>query len=425
MKTSVLTVDGSVHAPELYEDAFIQSILTGAAFDERQDSTAKAAIDAKLVTEDPASPEGMYVLLPRGAIMASLLEEHVRRFHALEKAFPLIPSAFAKYAMDAVRSHAELSGEGIYHSQHEGHDYILRHGTLFTQFALCAQETLCAKALPLRMYEISPCFRHEAGSRIAPLRRPRSFKMIDMHAICRDLEQAKEECLRLHEKVHEHAIGFSWNLRSTYTVDETLWNANSDWVRELAGYENGASLLKKADPKRQRPINIEYHVFGADGALEVAAIQIDCCNPGRFGLHMDNGKTPVAIHLSIVGSLERCLYALVMNAKSNPAKGLPLWLAPEQVRFLTSDKKSAEQAALLVSCFRLAGLRATADDRGLSLDEQKARASQAFVPYVVEDMSSSNSDKVFKRLIAETKFKPQHPASFPANLSRWPEGFRV
>jgi|GEM_PF-3501695 len=424
-RMNVLAPDGSLCSQESCDDAFIQSVIAGGSQDEQQDSTVKAAINAKLVAEDPASPEGMYVLLPRGAIMASLLEEHVRRFHASEEAFPLIPSAFAKYSLDAVRSHAELSGEGIYHSPHEGQDYILRHGTLFTQFALCSQETLRANSLPLRMYEMSPCFRHEAGNRIAPLRRPRSFKMIDMHAICRDLEQAKEECQRLHKKVHEHASGFSWNLRSTYTVDETFWNNDNEWVRGLAEHENGASLLKKADPKKQRPINIEYHVFGSDGALEVAAIQIDCCNPDRFGLRMDNGQTPVAIHLSIVGSLERCMYALVMNARNKPEYGIPAWLAPEQARLLTSGKESEDRARLTVKSFQMAGLRATVDDRGLPLDEQKVRATQAFVPYVVDGKDSLDSDKVFKRLLAQTKFKPQHPASFPSNLSHWPEGFRV
>ncbi|MDX9690705.1 MAG: hypothetical protein EOM37_05020 [Proteobacteria bacterium] len=423
--TSVLKVDGTLRSAESCDDAFIQSLLAGTSQDEQQDSTVKAAIDAKLVAKDPASPEGMYVLLPRGAIMASLIEEHVRRFHASEEAFPLMPSAFAKYSLDAVRSHAALSGENVYHCQHEGQDHILRHGTLFSQFALCSQETLRTTALPLRMYEISPCFRHEAGTRIAPLKRPRSFKMIDMHAICCDLEQAKEECQRLHRKVHEHASGFSWKLRSTYTVDEKFWKADSKWVRGLAKQENGASLLKKADPKKQRPINIEYHVFGQNGALEVAAIQIDCCNPGRFGLRMDNGKPPVALHLSIVGSVERCLYALVMNAKNDSAMGIPPWLAPEQVRFLTHSKESEDRAKQSLSRFRMAGLRATIDDRGLSLDEKKNRAAQAFVPYIVGGTESPDGDEILKKLISETKLKPQHPASFPSNLSRWPEGFCV
>lgn len=423
METSVLTVDGSLLAPEACDDPFIQSVLSGGSQDEQQDSVVKAALDAKLVAVDPVSPEGMYVLLPRGAIMASLLEEHVRRFHASEEAFPLIPSAFAKYSIDAVRSHAELSGEGIYHSQHEGQDYILRHGTLFSQFALCSQETLRANSLPLRMYEMSPCFRHEAGNRIAPLRRPRSFKMIDMHAICRDLKQAKEECRRLHEKVHKHASGFSWNLRSTYTVDETFWNNDNEWVRGLAEHENGASLLKKADPKKQRPINIEYHVFGSDGALEVAAIQIDCCNPGRFGLRMDNGKTPVALHLSILGSLERSLYALVMNAKNSPKLGLPSWLAPEQVRLLVSGEFSVDTAEQVASKFQEAGLRATVDDRDLPLDEKITRAEQAFVKRGL--LRAFEGEGAIKSLYYETVNGPTHPSSFPLRLSRWPEGFRV
>jgi threonyl-tRNA synthetase len=248
--------------------------------------------------------------------------------------------------------------------------------------------------------------------------------MIDMHAICRDLEQAKEECQRLHRKVHQHASGFSWDLRSTYTVDESFWTADNTWVRDLANREKGPSLLKKADPKKQRPINIEYHINGTDGALEIAAIQIDCCNPDRFGLRLDNGKAPVALHLSIVGSIERCLYALVLNAR-NPSVGIPPWLAPEQVRFLTSDSESEVWACHTASRFQMAGLRATIDDRDLPFDEKRARAAQAFVPYILEEAGAQKSDEVLHKLVAETQSQPQHPASFPLNLSNWPKGFRV
>ncbi len=424
MTPSVLTVDGLFHPIDAFPDNFIQEILKDNKESQGSDTVVEKAKAAKLIAEDPASPKGMYVMLPRGAVLASLLEEHTRRFHATEGAFPVRPPVLARYSMDAVRSHAELSGEGVYHCEIGGEDSILRHGTIFTQLALCAGEDLNEENLPLKMYEMSPCFRHEQGARIAPLRRPRSFTMIDMHTICRDLEQAKSEFSRLHQKVHDHGGSFGWTLRSTYTVDDGFWGTDGAWVRSLALQEKGPALLKEADPKKQRPINVEYHVMGPVGPLEIAATQIDCCNPERFGLRTQSGQAPVVLHTSIIGSFERFMYALVLEAQDKPEKGLPVWLAPEQVRVLLAKKASQEKIQSMTEPFVKEGQRITVDDRDLPLDEKKKRARDALVPFVLTD-EGSGSDRVLEKLCSETKNKPQHPSSFPARLSRWPKAFCV
>ena len=424
MTLSVLAVDGSFHSVKFFSDKFIKEISEGGNELAGNDTIVEKAKISKLVAEDPSSPKGMYVLLPRGAILASLLEEHTRRFHAEEGAFPVRSPALARYSMPAVRSHAELSGEGVYHCELGGEDSILRHGTIFTQLALCAGEKINEENLPLKMYEMSPCFRHEEEVRVAPLRRPRSFTMIDMHTVCRDLKQSKAEFSRLHQKVHEHGNSFGWNLRSTYTVDKGFWGTDGAWIRSLALQENGPVLLKEADPKKQRPINVEYHVMGPAGPVEVAATQIDCCNPERFGLRTQKGKIPVVLHTSVVGSLERFMYALVAGVQSKPEEGFCAWLAPEQVRILLDRKASQKEIQSMTKAFEIAGKRITVDDRDLPLEEKEKRARDAFVPFVLTEKDVRHA-AVLEKLCSETKNKPCHPSSFSVQLSRWPEGFCV
>jgi threonyl-tRNA synthetase len=50
------------------------------------------------------------------------------------------------------------------------------------------------KHLPLKLYELTRySFRREKSGELVGLRRLRAFTMPDCHALCRDLDQAKEE----------------------------------------------------------------------------------------------------------------------------------------------------------------------------------------------------------------------------------------
>jgi threonyl-tRNA synthetase len=57
-----------------------------------------------------------------------------------------------------------------------------------------APATISYKNLPLKIYELTRySFRREQKGELTGLRRLRSFTMPDVHAMCRDLDQAKEE----------------------------------------------------------------------------------------------------------------------------------------------------------------------------------------------------------------------------------------
>ncbi len=426
MDQSILHPDGRLEGPCVCEHDFMHAVMAFNNEHSGPDAVVTHAMDAKLVAQDAVSPEGMYTLLPRGAVMASLLEEHVRRFHASEEAFPIKPPALARLT-PAVKTHAGLSGEGIFPVTTNDGASILRHGMLFSQFSLCAGETLRADQLPLRMYELSPCFRNENGEKMAAFRRTRAFTMVDMHALCRDLPQAMGECVRVHHLVHTHAKQFGWDLRTVYTVDEAFMKGNRVWVCALAAAEGHPVLIRKANPKKRRPINIEYHVVGPQGAVEVAAAQIDCNNPGQYGLRLapeEGGGTLVAIHLSVIGSLERTMYALTLNALNNPKEGLPAWLAPEQARILAGNEQELVQAETAARVLRASGVRLTIDDRAMSEEEKRNRAAVAMVPIVARPGEERLVDEVIN-LMGCTSDKPQYAPSFPARLSRWPTPFCV
>jgi threonyl-tRNA synthetase len=119
--------------------------------------------------------------------------------------------------------------------------------------------------------------------------------------------------------------------------------------------------------------------------VQLATVQLDFAMPKRFGLTYvaDDGKeqTPVMIHRAILGSFERFIMLLIEHF----AGAFPLWLAPEQVRFITLNdtEEVTEYAKLLETQFGQIEIRATVDTTDESVGKKVRNAELAKVPYSV------------------------------------------
>jgi threonyl-tRNA synthetase len=93
--------------------------------------------------------------------------------------------------------------------------------------------TISYKNLPLKIYELTRySFRREQKGELTGLRRLRSFTMPDVHAMCRDLEQAKEEFMvrfnmsaNVLEGIGIHNSDYELGVRLT----EEFWENNKDF----------------------------------------------------------------------------------------------------------------------------------------------------------------------------------------------------
>ena len=74
---------------------------------------------------------------------------------------------------------------------------FLRFAACFGQFLMAKDFHITYKNLPLKLYELTRySFRREKSGELVGLRRLRAFSMPDCHAFCKDIEQAKDECLK-------------------------------------------------------------------------------------------------------------------------------------------------------------------------------------------------------------------------------------
>ncbi len=106
--------------------------------------------------------------------------------------------------------------------------------------------------------------------------------------------------------------------------------------------ESGINFVEVADEAAFYGPKIDVQVWSAIGReFTIATNQVDFAVPKRFGLvykDRDNTeKTPLCIHRAPLGTHERFIGFLIEHYAGN----FPLWLAPEQVRILTTGDEEA------------------------------------------------------------------------------------
>jgi threonyl-tRNA synthetase len=108
---------------------------------------------------------------------------------------------------------------------------------------------------------------------------------------------------------------------------------------------------------------------------QMSTIQMDFQMSQRFDLHYtaaDNARhRPIMIHRALFGSIERFFAVLLEHY----AGAFPLWLSPEQIRFVPVADRHVEHCQELAARARAAGLRSQVDDTKESVGK-KIRAAQ-------------------------------------------------
>jgi len=240
-----------------------------------------------------------------------------------------------------------------YTIEHDDDKYFLRFAACFGQFLMAHDATISYRDLPLRIYELTRySFRREQRGELAGLRRLRAFTMPDVHAMCRDLPQAKKEFLRRYKLVEDTLTGIGFDVgefEMSIRMTEDFWKGNRRFVRSFVK-RFGKPVLFEMWKERFAYFILKYDlnfIDALDKASALATDQFDVENGERYGItYMDEDgheKHPLILHCSPSGAIERDIYALLEKAYMEMQKGikpmLPLWLAPTQVRMIPVSEK--------------------------------------------------------------------------------------
>ncbi|MEM5815668.1 MAG: threonine--tRNA ligase [Candidatus Aenigmatarchaeota archaeon] len=384
---------------------------------------------------------------PYASFIMDLLAEYVSR---VVKSLPF-PVYFVKgtnmfdLKQRAIAEHASLFGQRMYLVDSEERKLVMRYAACFQQFSIAKDWQISYKNLPFGMFEIADSYRHEQSGETLLCFRMRKFWMPDLHVFCKDLEEAKEIFLILHNKIHNEIEKFGRKYVSLYNISSIeFYEKNREFFQKLMEKERDSVLVCVYPPgvKYYWTLNIEYHIIDELGrAREIGTVQIDIGNAERFGIkYVDEkgeNKYPIILHSAILGSLERFLYVILDNAVRE--KRLPLWVSPVQVRVLPVSERFLNSAREISLLLKKEGIRVQLDDRNETLDKKIRDAEINWINYIVvigekevnkgvisvREKTGKIREMKLEELISEIKEKtrdyPKMEISLPLEISKMPK----
>ncbi len=336
---------------------------------------------------------GLAVFHPRGGLIRRLMEDYSRRRHE-EAGYEFVNTPhITKSDLFKTSGHLEWFADGMFPPMEldGGTEYYLKPMNCPMHILIFRSRTRSYRELPLRLFEFGTVYRYEKSGVIHGLTRVRGLTMDDAH-IFTTKGQMGEELKSL--------LVFVLDLLRDYGLDDFYLELSTKPEGKAVGtdeeWAEGIEVLREA----AQSMDLELVMDEGGGAFygpkisvqardaigrtwQMSTIQVDFQMPQRFDLHYAGADgerhRPIMIHRALFGSVERFFGVLTEHY----AGAFPLWLAPEQLRFVPVADRHADRCHELAIAARAADLRAVVDDSKESVGK-KIRAAQLMkVPYTL------------------------------------------
>ena len=405
---------------------------------------------------EPASDVGNLRYYPKGKLMKSLIEQYVTQqvmeYGGMEVETPIMydskhPSLESYFNRFPARQYTITSDNNK--------QLFLRFAACFGQFLMAKDFQLSYKHLPLKLYELTRySFRREKSGELSGLRRLRAFSMPDCHALCSNMEQAKEELLRRFELSTTviNALGLSTtnDLEMAIRFTEDFYNGNQTFINKIVS-RYGRPVLVEIWKDRSFYFILKWEFNYIDSTGKASALstdQIDVENGSRYGIEFvdENGKkkNPIILHNSPSGAVERVMFALLENcakvARDGGKPSLPLWLAHTQVRIIPVSTQHLDLCREIYTELSRRKVRTDIDDRNESVANKIRQSETEWINYtivigdkelqtgwfVVRDRNQGEQRKIVLAQLGDeinslTNGKPYIPLNLPPYLSNRPQ----
>ena len=345
--------------------------------------------------------QGLPIMLPKGARTIQVLQRFVedeeqRRGYLLTKT-PLM----AKSDLYKISGHWDHYRDGMFilgdPDDETKECFALRPMTCPFQYQVFLNRKRSYRDLPMRLGETSTLFRNEESGEMHGLIRVRQFTISEGHLVLRpdQLEEEFKGCLELALYMLEHlglredcSFRFSqWDPKRTDKYEGTpeQWDEAQTIMGQLldkclgaGNYAIGIDEAAFYGPKLDIQIK---NVHGKEDTL--ITIQIDMLLAKKFGMEYtdsnDQRVNPYIIHRTSLGCYERTLALLLEKY----AGALPMWMAPEQVRFLPIGDEQVEYCRGIARRMEALGMRVTVDERNEKIGYKIRAAQLEKVPYML------------------------------------------
>ena len=404
---------------------------------------------------EPASDSGNMRFYPKGKLMKSLLESHISRriseYGGMEVETPIMYDS----KHPTLQSYFNRFPARQYNVFSDNRQLFLRFAACFGQFLMAKDFQISYKNLPLRLYELTRySFRREKSGELVGLRRLRAFSMPDCHALCKDLNQTKQEFLERFDLslrvLNELGISPSKDVEMAIRFTSEFYEENKNFIEQLVS-KFGRPVLVEIWPERFFYFTLKWEFNFIDNIGKAAALstdQIDVENGERYNIQFvdeDNTKKfPIILHNSPSGAVERVIYALLEKAARYSKLGkvpfLPLWLTHTQVRLIPVSSTHIDFCEQLFIELTKNQIRADIDDRDESVGKKIRDSETEWIYYslvigdnevksnqlVLRDRVNKSQhhvslEEIIKMIESQIVDKPYLPLNLPSHLSRRPK----
>lgn len=344
---------------------------------------------------------GLPLFTPRGTVLRDLLNDLSQSYrikHGYKKV--CIPH-IANIDLYKTSGHYEKFPEMLqFVSQESGDHLALKPVSCPHHSQIFASSPRSYKDLPIKYLETTMVYRDERKGELGGLSRVRAITQDDSHIFCTE-DQVGDVFGELIESAKDlyRVVDMKLKLRLSFRDDKDgyigtpeMWQKAENSIKEMADkfkmdYFIGVGEAAMYGPK------MDFMAVDAIGReWQLATVQLDYALPARFKLEYTDAdgtkKTPIMIHCALIGSIERFMSVYLEHT----AGWLPMWCAPENVRILTVNDKTADYVAKITSVLDSTVLneplpqnhiRYTIDDSADSLGKKIKRATDMKIPAVL------------------------------------------
>ena len=341
---------------------------------------------------------GLPMLMPNGEEVKYQLMQYMRKKEQ-DRGYQYVSTPLLTQRKLYERSgHADYYLDNMYATQEdeEGTQFFIKPMNCPHHHMIYEKMVESYHDLPLRLSEHAGLYRYELSGTLTGLIRMRGpITQNDSHTYVTG-DQLKEEfkdVVELFREVYlETGIKDYWFRLSLpdfekdkFAQDNKKWDFAAQIIREVLDesdlpYVEGVGEAAFYGPK------LDVQIKNALGKEDtISTVQLDILVPERMGLtYIDaDGKKqyPYVIHKSIMGAFERFMAILLEETAGN----LPVWLAPEQIRFITVNQtpQIVDFTNNLVLDAKDLGLRVSADNSNESVGKKIRSAEMMKIPYTV------------------------------------------
>ncbi len=359
---------------------------------ERRDHR-KVGADLDLFSFPEEIGSGLAVFHPKGGLVRRLMEDYSRRRHE-EAGYDFVYTPhITKAELFEISGHLTWFADGMFPPMEldGGTQYYLKPMNCPMHILIFKSRTRSYRELPLRLFEFGTVYRYELSGVVHGLTRVRGLTMDDAH-IFTTKEQLGDEL--------RSVLTFVLDLLRDYGLDDFYMELSTRPEEKAVGTEEewaeATEALRVAAEAMDVPLvmdpgggafygpKISVQARDAIGRTwQMSTIQVDFQMPQRFEMEYsgdDNARhQPIMIHRALFGSVERFFGVLTEHY----AGAFPLWLAPEQLRFVPVADRHVARCDELAAGAKAAGLRAFVDDSKESVGKKIRAAQLAKAPYTL------------------------------------------